>query len=400
MSVSEQELDQFRLEVSAWLRENNPGDPGFLLPESFMEVGTDEQFEYLRDWQRKVYDAGYLGMSWPEEYGGGGKPQAFQDIVSQEMARQRVPFMTNTIGLNWAGPLILQQGTEEDKKKYIKGILNADDIWCQGFSEPDHGSDLGNAQVKAVKDGDDYIINGSKIWTSLGSYAKYMILLARTSNEGPNKYAGLSFFLAPMKTEGINPQPIKKLTSEYGFCQTFFNDARIPANSIMGREGEGWQVAMATLMFERGNVGGQAGGLSMMDINVNDVLELARRSKRNGKPALEDPLIRDQMVQFLIEAKSNALMGSKTKIPALNTERPTAIAMSGKLRGSELKRRFCQFAISLQGANGGRFISPEAVDGGKWQRIYFNSFSATIGGGTTQIQYNIMGERVLGLPKS
>jgi len=386
--------------VSAWLRENNPGDPGFLLPESFMEVGTDEQFEYLRNWQRKVYDAGYLGMSWPEEYGGGGKPQAFQDIVSQEMARQRVPFMTNTIGLNWAGPLILQQGTEEDKKKYIKGILNADDIWCQGFSEPDHGSDLGNAQVKAVKDGDDYIINGSKIWTSLGSYAKYMILLARTSNEGPNKYAGLSFFLAPMKTEGIDPQPIKKLTSEYGFCQTFFNDARIPANSIMGREGEGWQVAMATLMFERGNVGGQAGGLSMMDINVNDVLELARRSKRNGKPALEDPLIRDQMVQFLIEAKSNALMGSKTKIPALNTERPTAIAMSGKLRGSELKRRFCQFAISLQGANGGRFISPEAVDGGKWQRIYFNSFSATIGGGTTQVQYNIMGERVLGLPKS
>ena len=175
-------------------------------------------------------------------------------------------------------------------------------------------------RVKAVKDGDDYIINGSKIWTSLGSYAKYMILLARTSNEGPSKYAGLSFFLAPMKTEGIDPQPIKKLTSEYGFCQTFFNDARIPANSIMGREGEGWQVAMATLMFERGNVGGQAGGLSMMDINVNDVLELARRSKRNGKPALEDPLIRDQMVQFLIEAKSNALMGSKTKIPALNTE--------------------------------------------------------------------------------
>ena len=400
MSVSEQELDQFRVEVSAWLRENNPGDPGFLLPESFMEVGTDEQFEYLRDWQRKVYDAGYLGMSWPEEYGGGGKPQVFQDIVSQEMARQRVPFMTNTIGLNWAGPLILQQGTEEDKKKYIKGILNADDIWCQGFSEPDHGSDLGNAQVKAVKDGDDYIINGSKIWTSLGSYAKYMILLARTSNEGPSKYAGLSFFLAPMKIEGIDPQPIKKLTSEYGFCQTFFNDARIPANSIMGREGEGWQVAMATLMFERGNVGGQAGGLSMMDINVNDVLELARRSKRNGKPALEDPLIRDQMVQFLIEAKSNALMGSKTKIPALNTERPTAIAMSGKLRGSELKRRFCQFAMSLQGANGGRFISPEAVDGGKWQRIYFNSFSATIGGGTTQVQYNIMGERVLGLPKS
>lgn len=400
MSVSEQTLEAFRQEVSVWLTENNPGDPGFLLPESFMEVGNDAQFEYLRAWQRKVYDAGYLGMAWPEEYGGGGKPQVFQDIVSQEMARQRVPFMTNTIGLNWAGPLILQRGTEEDKKKYIKGILNADDIWCQGFSEPDHGSDLGNAQVKATKDGDDYIINGSKIWTSLGSYAKYMILLARTSNDGPNKYAGLSFFLSPMKVAGIDPQPIKKLTSEYGFCQTFFNDARIPANCIMGNEGEGWQVAMATLMFERGNVGGQAGGIAVMDINVNDVLELARRSTRNGKPALDDPLIKDQMVQFLIEAKSNSLMSSRAKIPALNTERPNAIAMSGKLRNTELKRRFCHFALSLQGANGGRFISANAVDGGKWQRIYFNSFSATIGGGTTQVQYNIMGERVLGLPKN
>ena len=398
--VSEQEQNEFRAEVSAWLKENNPGDPGFLLPESFMEVGTDQQFEYLRNWQRKVYEAGYLGMSWPEEYGGRGMPQIFQYIVTKEMARQRAPFMTNTIGLNWAGPLILQQGTEAQKRQYIKGILNADDIWCQGFSEPDHGSDLGSAQVKAVKDGDEYVVNGSKIWTSLGAYAKYMILLARTSNDGPNKYAGLSFFLAPMQAEGINPQPIQKLTSEYGFCQTFFNDARIPANCMMGQEGEGWQIAMATLMFERGNVGGQAGGLSMMDVNVNDVLELARRSKRNGKPALDDPLIRDQMVQLLIEARSNTLMAAKAAIPPLNSERPGAIPMSGKLRGSELKRRFCQFALSLQGANGGRFVSPDAVDGGKWQRIYFNSFSATIGGGTTQVQYNIMGERVLGLPKS
>ncbi|HJP51307.1 MAG TPA: acyl-CoA dehydrogenase family protein [Pseudomonadales bacterium] len=400
MSVSEQELKEFREEVSAWLKENNPGDPGFLLPESFMEVGTDEQFEYLRDWQSKVYHAGYLGMAWPAEYGGGGKPQVFQDIVTQEMARQRVPFMTNTIGLNWAGPLILSRGTEDEKKKYIKGILSAEDIWCQGFSEPDHGSDLGNAQTRAVRDGDDYIISGSKIWTSLGTYARYMILLARTSTDGPNKYAGLSFFLSPMKVEGVDPVPIKKLTSEYGFCQTYFNDARIPGNCIMGKEGEGWQIAMETLMYERGATGGQAGGLAAMDLNINDVLELAKRSTRNGKPALEDPLIRDRMVQFLIEAKGNALMIPRTRITALNSERPMAVAMSGKLRGTELKRRFCQFALSLQAANGGRFVGPQAIDGGKWQRSYFNSFSATIGGGTSQVQHNIVGERVLGLPKS
>ena len=399
MTEKASDLDAFRTEVSAWLKENAPTDPGFLLPESFMEVGTDQQFEFLRAWQNKVYKAGYLGMAWPKEYGGGGRPQIYQDIVTREMAVQRVPFMVNTIGLNWAGPLILHMGTEEEKRKYIPGILSAEDIWCQGFSEPDHGSDLGSAQLKAVRDGDEYVLNGSKIWTSLGTYARYMILLARTSSEGDSKYAGLSYFLSPMKVPGIEPRPIKKLTGEYGFCQTFFNDARIPADCLMGKEGDGWQIAMTTLMFERGASGGQAGGLSMMDMNMGDVLELARRSKRNGKPAIEDPLIRDQLVQLLIEEKGNQLNTLRSRIPALISERPASIPMSGKLRSSEFKRRMTQFSLALQGANGARFVSDEAVDGGKWQRSYFNAFSATIGGGTSQIQSNIIGERVLGLPK-
>ena len=382
------------------MTENKPKQPEFLLPETFMEVGNDSQFEFLREWQNTVYEAGYLGMAWPEEYGGRGQPQAFQDIVTREMARQRVPFMTNTIGLNWAGPLILHMGTEEQKQKYIKGILSAEDIWCQGFSEPDHGSDLGNAQTRAARDGDEYVINGSKIWTSLGTYAKYMILLARTSTEGDSKYAGLSYFLIPMRVPGIDPKPIQKLTREYGFCQTYFDDARVPADALMGKEGEGWQIAMTTLMFERGATGGQAGGISAMDLNMGDVVELSRRAQRGGKPAIEDPLIRDQLVDMLIEERGNQLNAARSGVKALVSERPTAIPMSGKLRGTELKRRFCQFALSLQGANGARFVGDRAVDGGKWQRSYFNSFSATIGGGTSQIQANIVGERVLGLPKS
>jgi|TARA_A200000159_G_scaffold152602_1_gene163690 alkylation response protein AidB-like acyl-CoA dehydrogenase len=398
--VAEQPVDDFRKEVRSWLKGNKPESPSFLLPETFMEVGTDQQFDFLRAWQRKVYEAGYLGMAWPEAYGGGGRAQIYQDIVNQEMAAQRVPFVPNTIGLNWAGPLILDMGSENDKRRYIKNILSAEDIWCQGFSEPDHGSDLGNAQVRAVRDGDDYVINGSKIWTSLGTYAKYMILIARTSVDGPNKYAGLSFFLAPMKVEGIDPTPIKKLTGEYGFCQTYFTDARIPADCMLGNEGEGWSVAMRTLMFERGAVGGQAGGLSMMDLNINDIVELARRAYRNGRPAIEDPLTRDELVKLVIEAKGNALMGSKAKIPALSQSYPNAVPMSGKLRGSELKRKMTRFALSLQGANGARFIGDDALDGGKWQRSYLNAFSGTIGGGTSQIQKNILGERVLGLPKS
>ena len=398
--TTQTELDEFRADVRAWLADNKPADPGFLLPETFMEVGTDQQFEFLRDWQRTVYEAGYLGLAWPSEYGGGGQPQVYQDIVNQEMAKARAPFVPNTIGLNWAGPLILDMGSEEDKQRYIKNILSAEDIWCQGFSEPDNGSDLGNAQVRAVRDGDDYVVNGSKIWTSLGSYAKYMILLARTSTDGPNKYAGLTFFLAPMKVEGVDPVPIKKLTGEFGFCQTYFDDARIPAACRLGAEGEGWSVAMRTLMFERGAIGGQAGGLSAMDLNINDIIELARRSVRNGRPALEDPLTRDELMKLVLEAKGNQLMGAKSRIPALCEDWPTAIAMSGKLRGSELKRKMTRFALSLQGANGARYIGDQAVDGGKWQRSYLNAFSGTIGGGTTQIQKNILGERVLGLPKS
>lgn len=401
MSQSKQELDDFRAEVRAWFENNKPADPGFLLPQSFMEVGTDEQFYFLRDWQRKVYEAGYLGMAWPKEYGGGGKPQAMQDIVTREMVRQKVPFMTNTIGLNWAGPLILNMGSEEQKKAYIQGILSAEDIWCQGFSEPDHGSDLGNAQLKAERDGNEFVLNGSKIWTSLGKHAKYMILLARTNAHANNKYEGLSFFLIPMRIPGVEVVPIRKLTGEYGFNQTFFADARISDTCLIGKEGEGWKVAMATLAFERGAVGGQAGGHSMMSKEVSEVVALARNAQRNGRPAIEDPLIRDRLVQFIMEERAQSLNAARARIKPLVAERPFSIAMSSKLVGSEYQRRLNQFALSLQGANAAYYVGDAlAHDRGLWQRSYFNAFSATIGGGTSEIQHNIIGERVLGLPKS
>ena len=395
------ELEEFRAEVAAWLKDNRPPvDPGFLLPETFMEVGTDDQFNYLRDWQQRVYEAGYLGMAWPKEYGGGGKPQVYQDIVNAEMANQQVPFVPNTIGLNWAGPLILAIGTEEEKLKYIRGILSAEDIWCQGFSEPNNGSDLAAASTTAVRDGDEYVLNGSKIWTSLGTYAKYMILLAKTNPNAENRYAGLSYFLAPMDVPGVDVQPIRKLTGEYGFTQTFFTDARVPASCLMGKEGEGWQIAMQTLTFERGATGGQAGGLAGNAMGVADVVELARRAKRDGKPAIEDPLVRDRLIQFLITEQGDRLCGVRARIPALVSERPAAIPMSGKLRGTEHRRRLFQFALSLMGANGARWVGDAHADrGGLWPRSYFNAFSATIGGGTSQVQANIVGERVLGLPK-
>ena len=401
MSASQQELDEFQAEVAAWFSVNKPADPSFLLPQSFMEVGTDQQFEFLRNWQRKVYEAGYLGMAWPKEYGGGGREQAFQDIATAEMVRQKVPFMTNTIGLSWAGPLILNMGTEAQKEAYIKRILSAEDIWCQGFSEPDNGSDLGNAQLRAVRDGDEYILNGSKIWTSLGGYADFIILLARTDTQTNTKYEGLSYFLAPMKIAGVEPAPIKKLTGEHGFTQTFFNDARIADTCLIGEEGGGWQVAMKTLTFERAVSGGQAGGVHSMSVSAMEVVEMARRVMRDGKPVIEDPIIRDQLVSFLIEERGLALNDKRGEIPGLISERPASIAMSRKLTNSEWRRRLNQFAVTLQGANASRYVGDaDAIDGGRWQRGYFNAFSGTIGGGTSQIQKNIVGERVLGLPKS
>ena len=400
MSISQKERQEFKQQCAAWFKEHQPKEPDFLLPQTFMEVGSDPQFEFLRDWQCEVYEAGYLGIAWPKEYGGGGQEQILQDIATGEMIRQKVPFMVNTIGLNWAGPLILNMGTHEQKQAYIKNILSCEDVWCQGFSEPDHGSDLASSQTKAARDGNEYVINGSKIWTTLGQQAKYMILLARTNPHANNKYEGLSYFLAPMKVASVEVTPIRKITGEFGFNQVFFTDARIDQSCLMGEEGGGWQVAMKTLTFERGATGGQAGGHSMMNRSVEDVVQLARSAKRNGQPAINDPFVRDQLVQFMMEEQALALNSARSKHKALVAERPASIAMSGKLISSEFHRRLNQFALSLQGANAAYYVGDRlAHDRGLWQRAYFNAFSATIGGGTSQIQYNILGERILGLPK-
>jgi len=400
VSVSTQEKNEFRAEVSAWMKENKPPAPGFLLPQSFMEVGSEQQLEFLREWQHKMWSGGYLGMAWPKQYGGGGVDPVFQSIADTEMRRQGVPIAVNIIGLGWAGPLINDIGTEEEKAKYLRGILSGEDIWCQGFSEPDNGSDLGNAQIRAVRDGDDYVVNGTKIWTTMGNFAKYMILLARTNPNAERKYDGLSYFLSPMKIPGIDPRPIQKITGEYGFTETFFTDARIPADCLMGGEGQGWKIAMQTLQYERGAEAGSAGGMAFVRIIIDDMIEELHDVSRDGEPALKDPAIRDQLVNFIMEEKAISLGDRRAAVNALTTEYPFSLPLSHKLRYTEYSRRMRQFAINVQGAAGSLYVGDDdARQGGFWQRAYFNSFSATIGGGTSQVQANIVGEHILGLPK-
>jgi alkylation response protein AidB-like acyl-CoA dehydrogenase len=395
------ELKEYADEADAWFKENTVRDPGFMLPLTFMEVSTDQQFDFLRDWQRKVYEAGYLGASWPKEYGGGGLHSDYQRAATRAMKKYDAPIMLNAIGNGWAGPLILDLGTEEQKQKYIKPMLSAEDIWCQGFSEPENGSDLGNAQLKAVKDGDDYVLNGSKIWTSLGDRAKYMILLARIDFDAPNKYAGLSFFLNPMDVDGITTTKIKKLTGEYGFVQCFFTDARVPADCLFGGEGNGWSMAMKTLEYERGAKVKPVGGYFVKELDVMDIVELAQNSKRGGKPLLDDPVMRDKMTQFMIDIQALNLNNTRRRMPQLMQDRPMGLPLMNKLARTDLIQRLTEFSLEFQGSKAGYYVGDEnAVDDGYWHRSYLNSFSATIGGGTSQIQKNIIGEHVLGLPKT
>ncbi|HQS12716.1 MAG: acyl-CoA dehydrogenase [Sphingomonadales bacterium 35-56-22] len=397
---SPQELADFEKQCDAWFAENTVRDPGFMLPLTFMEVSTDQQFDFLRDWQRKVYEAGYFGMSWPTEYGGYGMHPEYQRIATRVMKSHDAPIMLNAIANGWTGPLLLDIGREEDKRRFIKPMLSAEEIWCQGFSEPEHGSDLGSAQTKAVRDGDEYVINGSKIWTSLGDRADYMILLARTSNDGPSKYAGLSFFLAPMKIPGVETRRLKKLTGEYGFTQCFFTEARIPASGLVGEEGQGWMVAMKTLEYERGAKVNPVGGYFVKEMDVMGVIDMARSAKRGGKPVLDDPVMRDRLVDYMIEIQALNLNNQRRRMAPLTSDRPMGLALMNKLARTELVRELTEFSLQFQGTRAGYYVGDEnAVDDGYWHRSYLNSFSATIGGGTSQIQKNIIGEHVLGLPK-
>lgn len=399
--VEPNEIAEFRREVRAWIAANKPPDPGFKLPQSFLEVESDRQFDYLRAWQRKVYDAGYLGLDWPKEYGGGGDPRGLQRIVSQEMARARAPFFVNTIGLQWAGPTILVYGTEAQKKRMLQPILSAEEIWCQGFSEPGAGSDLASLTTRAERTADGWLVTGHKVWTTLGHKAKWMILIART-DPNAGKYDGLSYFLFPMDVPGVTVQPLVKMTGEGGFNQVIFDRAPMPADAILGEEGQGWQVAMTTLMHERGAAEGSGGGqIGSSAEGVRLVADLAKRVRRDGAPAAADPVLRDRLAQLWIREEALRLASLRWRIEGLDADRPLALRLMNKLVYSELIQDSADLACQIEGPAAGLWLGdPDAPDRAEWPRAYMNSFGVTIGGGTSEIQRNILGERVLGLPKS
>ncbi len=393
------EHTEFRDHCRRWLAENRPAPPPFRMPIAAIEVGTDEQRRWLGDWQRRCYEAGLIGCDYPKAYGGGGH-KGFQTIASQEMGRAGVPFMINVIGLSMAAPTILTHGSEEQKRRYLPPLFAADEIWCQGFSEPNAGSDLANAQASAVRDGDHWIVNGHKVWTSLAHFASWMILLTRTSND--HKYNGLTYFIAPIAgARGVTVRPLIKLTGETGFNEVLFEDVVVPDTMRVDAVGKGWTVAMTTLLYERGAAeGAGSGGGASFDEQVRALVDLAKRTRRNGRPAWDDALVRDRVMQLAVRAEGLRQTARRMRVEALS-DHPMRLPLQAKVLASELMQDIAAAGTEIAGAAASRYLGdPNAPDDGHWPHAYLNSYGFTIAAGSNEIQRNILGERVLGLAKS
>src|SRR6516162_7364659 len=283
------EEKEFRNELRAWLEANAPNDWA-----EWREKPLEESFPYLRAWQRKLDLGRWAAVSWPKEYGGRSATPMQQAIFWEEMARVEAPSMANALGLGLIGPTIIAYGTEAQKKRFIPKILSAEEIWCQGFSEPNAGSDLASLQTQARLEGDDYIVNGQKVWTSFAWVADWCELVVRTDPNVP-KHKGLTVLLVDMKSPGIEVRPLRQITGETEFNELFFHDVRIPVENVLGQVNDGWNVAVSTLMFERGSYGARLH--LVFKRNINRLIELARSVPRNGRSAAEDPLIRQKLAQ-------------------------------------------------------------------------------------------------------
>jgi len=393
------EQAEFREYCRRWLNEHRPAPPSFRLPEYAIEVMTEAQKDYLCDWQRQCYEAGLVACDIPREYGGGGH-SGWQRIANQELSLAGVPYLINVIGLSMAAPTILHHGSEEQKRRYLPPLFAAEEIWCQGFSEPNAGSDLASVQTSAVRQGDNWIINGHKVWTSLAHFAAWMILLARHSTA--DKYGGLTYFICPIGgAAGVTVRPLIKITGQTGFNEVLFEDVVVPDALRVDAVGDGWRVAMTTLTHERGAAEGTgSGGGASLEDRLAALIALARRMPRNGQTAWDDAVIRDRLMQLVIRVEGFRQTFRRARVAAL-TDHPMRIPLSSKLLLSELTQDLAAAALEIEGAHASLYLGDaRAPDGADWPLAYLNSYGITIAAGTSEIQRNILGERVLGLAKS
>jgi alkylation response protein AidB-like acyl-CoA dehydrogenase len=383
----------FRKEVRDWLEANLDREQ----IQAQLSVGPqDERVDHLRVWQGRLHEGGWAGVSWPKEYGGRGSSLIEQAIFYQEMARAKAPAPINVIGLGMAGPTIIVHGREDQKQRYLSKILSAEEIWCQGFSEPGAGSDLASLRSSAVADGDHFVINGQKVWTTLAHVAKWCIFLARTDPDAP-KHKGITYFLVDMESPGIEVRPLRQMTGTAEFNEMFFTDVRVPRENILGDLNDGWRVAMTTLMNERGTLGF---ALSVQArIALDELIQKAKTLKRNGKPAIEDPVIRQRIAQLHVEIEAIRLSGYRALSTVIKTGVPGPEGSLGKLLWSESMKRLTDLAVELYGPAGLTTEWKNDPDLKRWQFAHLRARGNTIEAGTSEILRNIIAERVLGLPR-
>ena len=382
----------FRNEAQTWLDANaelsRPDDPpGDLLGER----ATPEVVAAAQAWQKKKADGGWACLTWPKEYGG-REATAIQSVIwNQEEQRYKTPPNIFGIGLGMCGPTILTHGTEDQKTRWLPEMLSGEKIWCQLFSEPSAGSDLAGLRSTAVRDGEDWIINGQKIWTTGAHFCEWGILVVR---HDPNvgKHAGLTYFVVDMHSPGIEIRPITQINGGQGFNEVFFTDVRIPDANRLSEVGNGWKVALTTLMNERASIGGGGGG------GVSDLFKLAKTLEIDGRPAIEDPSVRQQIARFYTRSKGVKMTGSRTLSALSQGKTPGPEASLGKLIGAKNAQDMAAFAMELQGTSGMLFDPEESPQAGEWQSRYLGIPGLRIAGGTDEILRNIISERVLGLP--
>ena len=401
VSEDSAKVDAFRQEVRTWLKENLPagwGTSEYKAPERLSE----EAEQFYQAWHKKLYDAGYTGFGYPKEYGGIERPAWEIQIIREEIARTGTPPLPASLGLLIAAPTLLAVGQEWQKKRFIPKILSSEEIWCEGFSEPDAGSDLANVKTSAVRDGDEWVVNGQKVWSSASRYANFGMLVVKTDPDA-RRHRNLSYFIFDCSSPGFSRRPLRQMTGEAEFGEMFFDNMRIPHENLLGELGRGWYVAMTTLTAERG--GGSGIGVTGYSrrgpgSDVVGIVELARNTKRHGKMIWEDPAFRQRIAQFAIEAEALRYSGARAAarrrkgIPVGNE------VSAGKNFAAEMRQRRGDMVMEIIGAYsqlvGG---SKHTIDGGQWVYEMLRSRGATIEMGTSEINRNIIAERILGLPR-
>jgi len=373
------EDEKFRLTVRKWIEEHAPTRSDM------------RDVEASRAWQRTLHDAGYLGAGWPKEYGGAQLNKIQQAILNEELARANAPGVINSMAIWWVGPAIIKYGTDEQKRRFLPKILNAEEIWATGYSEPGSGSDMAAAKTRAERDGDYYVVSGQKIWTTIAHLSDWFFVLVRTSAEG-KKWAGLTLLLMDLKSPGVEVRPIRQITGDSEFNEVFLQDVKVPVTNLLGKEGQGWEIVSSALVNERSGIAGS--------LRTDQLLQkLVSSARKRGKQS--DKLTRQKIANLSISATVMKSFSLRALSDSLHKRFNPHMSAAMKLFSTELNQRFSETGIDMLGPYGALWQGSEQTpDNGTWAYQFLMDRSATIAGGTSEVQRNIVAQRVLGLPRN